>query len=194
MAAVKKEETRNLYQRLSAIMAECHGLDKSGRNDFHKYNYITAEQVDNLVRPLMVKHGVVLRQGLVEREDGTMGISQDGNITRIIYSFTWQNIDEPEDFAVDHWIAYGQDNGDKGPNKCHTAARKYYLLKFFMLGSDVDADKEKDQPQIQRNDSRTAHEIVVSAAKALAKDKGLDWDELPNERKQKAIDFVKGRG
>jgi hypothetical protein len=127
-----------------AVMKKAHGVGKSGRNDFHKYDYASDYDVLSLVQPAMVENGLALEMW----PDRIEGPDQDGNMA-VRFLMQWQH----ESGAVSEpvpWYGVAQDRsskgamGDKWFNKAATAAEKYFLLKQFHIpaGKDVDPDSQ----------------------------------------------------
>jgi hypothetical protein len=127
-----------------AVMKKAHGVGKSGRNDFHKYDYASDYDVLSLVQPAMAENGLALEMW----PDRIEGPDADGNMA-VRFLMQWQH----ESGAVSEpvpWYGVAQDRsskgamGDKWFNKAATAAEKYFLLKQFHIpaGKDVDPDSQ----------------------------------------------------
>ena len=48
----------NVYQRLLKVVAEVNHVDKSGRNEFHKYDYVKAADLAHPIRNALTENGV----------------------------------------------------------------------------------------------------------------------------------------
>lgn len=137
----------NLAKGISGVMTEVGTISKSGYNKFHGYAYATLQDLLYAVTPLMGKHGVCIIQNEVERTAAE---------TRIMVTY---------EFSIFHtsgemWperprftgMAIGRNQkgewDDKAINKCHSAARKYFLLSLFQVpsGDFDDADEGPAQP------------------------------------------------
>lgn len=126
---------------ITAEVAE-HPVLKEGKNTFHGYNFARLQDVVTVLSPIMSKHGLTILQS--ERERGFM---DRGNAIYATY-----------DFVVMHksgqvWPQRLQGTGvantrtskgtfdDKGLNKCHSAARKFFLMSLFQIPTTDDPDR-----------------------------------------------------
>lgn len=138
---------RPVLAALSAVMSEVGSVKKDGKNDFHNYKYATAADVMHKLQPLMAKHGLTILQ-----HQRSMEFIQDGAALAIQYEFHVMHSsgDHLELAAVHTGVASARTSkggpDDKAANKCHTAARKYFLLSLFQIPTgdydDADADGE----------------------------------------------------
>ena len=127
---------------IAGVMSEIGSIPKTGYNKFHGYHYATLPDLLHVLTPLMGKHGIAVFQSEVE----TKTIE---NRIAVTYEFmvahssgeSW-----PERLRFTG-MAMGRDGkgnwDDKAINKCHSAARKYFLLALFQVptGDFEDADE-----------------------------------------------------
>ena len=134
---------------LCAVMAEVGSVQKRGRNTFHGYDYATAADVAHALQQLMAKHGVMVIQTEVGQ---SVAVGNDrGQILRQTYRFfllhsggeTLASIDGVPFTHTGTASASNSKGGldDKAMNKCHTAARKYFLLALFQIPTGEFADE-----------------------------------------------------
>lgn len=143
------ENMPHLIAALAEIMGEVGTVKKAGTNKFHDYKYATAADVMHKLQPLMAKHGIVVFQN--ERDQHLIA---NETVMAIAYEFTiahksgavWPQVPVHTGIAVAKNSKGGFD--DKTANKCHTAARKYFLLSLFQIptGDYADADADDDTP------------------------------------------------
>jgi hypothetical protein len=122
-------------------------IKKEGRNKFHNYSYARMQDILGGLTPLMSKHGVVIMQTEVQR-----GLLDNGNVIFATYDFTimhksgevWPFPQRQTGTSKVRDSKGGYD--DKGLNKCHTSARKYFLMSLFQIPTtdDEDADQGGD--------------------------------------------------
>lgn len=133
---------------ISKIMAEVGTVGKTGVNKFQNYNYASIADVMAKVQPLMAEHGLVITQSEIESPK----IICDGAVLQIVYEFRVSGSDGvwSAGFAQTGMASFATSKSwdDKAANKCHTSARKYFVLGLFQIPTAdlVDADKE-DTPQ-----------------------------------------------
>ena len=69
---------------ISGVMAETHTIPKKGHNKFHGYDYATEEDALRVIRPAMVKAGLVLLPDV----EAVSEIDQYGNTHLVVQSST----------------------------------------------------------------------------------------------------------
>lgn len=130
-----------------AIMAKVRNVEKQGENKFHNYKFARVEDLIFQVQPAMAEAGLVITQ-----DELSHGIEADA-VMLATYAFslshvsgvTWGPVRQTG-MASARNTKGGWD--DKALNKCHTAARKYFILGLFQVpagdlpDADVDADRE----------------------------------------------------
>lgn len=128
---------------IASIMAEIKPVEKEGWNDFHKYNYAKMQDISRELTPLMGKHGIVVFQTEVSRE-----MFDNGNAIAVRYRFTISHTSG--EIWPEHPIQTGLSTcrtskgtfDDKALNKCHTSARKYFLLSLFQIPTAEEDDAD----------------------------------------------------
>src|SRR5712664_363244 len=136
-----------LVGAIAAVMNEVHVVAKRGENEFHRYRYATMGDILKEITPLLGQHGIVIFQSETGR-----AMFDDDNVIAIEYAFTvahasgetWPHVIKQTGVSTCRNSKGGWD--DKSLNKCHTAARKYFLLALFQIptGDEDDADQGKD--------------------------------------------------
>src|SRR6267143_2823740 len=130
-----------LVAAIAAVMNEVHVVAKRGENEFHRYRYATMGDILKEVTPLLGRHGIVIFQS----ETGRAMFDQD-NVIAVQYAFTVVHASGdrwPETILQTGASTCRNSKGgwdDKALNKCHTAARKYFLLGFFQIPTGEEAD------------------------------------------------------
>ena len=138
-----------LVAAIAAVMNEVHVVAKRGENEFHRYRYATMGDILKEITPLLGRHGIVIFQS----ETGRAMFDED-NVIAIEYAFTvahasgetWPHAIKQTGVSTCRNSKGGWD--DKSLNKCHTAARKYFLLALFQIptGEEDDADQGDRRP------------------------------------------------
>src|SRR5260370_25590541 len=111
------------------------------------------------ITPLLGKHGIVIFQSETER-----AMFDEDNVIDVEYPFTVAHV------SGEQWPQPLRQTGvsmcrnskggwdDKSLNKCHTAARKYFLLALFQIptGDEADADRGESFDKNSEDDGRRA--------------------------------------
>lgn len=153
---MKEPHEAKLYTKLAKASAAITSVQKLGRNQEQKYDYVTDADVAHAVRSACLDAGVFVGMGSAKRlcppdeivsKHGTKGL-------REFVEATVDFIDAETGQAHSVMsIGTGQDYGDKAMAKAITSAVKYALLKGLCLptGDDPEGDEETD-----RNPATTA--------------------------------------
>lgn len=137
-----------LVGAIAAVMNEVHTVAKRGVNEFHRYRYAKMEDILKEITPLLGRHGLVIFQS----ETGRAMFDED-NVIAVEYSFTVAHVSGetwPQPLRQTGVSTCRNSKGgwdDKSLNKCHTAARKYFLLALFQIptGEEADADQGENE-------------------------------------------------
>jgi hypothetical protein len=142
---------KNLYQRILAVMDEVGTIEKTGTNTTQNYKFIEQGVVVASLRPLLVKHGIVI---LPETNSNTLdryttektdkyGTKQTTTVHANISSkYHLINADDPNDSKTVDWAGEALDYSDKATNKAMTASNKTFLMKLFNISDKEDPDQE----------------------------------------------------
>ena len=150
----------SLSDIICAIMAEVGYIEKKGTNKFHNYKYATIEDVMKALQPAMAEHKLAVIQNEVSREI-------INNVLYIKYEFTLIAdgfLHPGGSHTGSSNIKTNKGDDDKGANKCHVAARKYYLLGLFNIPTGLDSidtdqsscGSEKQPPTTEKTDTDIA--------------------------------------
>lgn len=196
---VAADTTRNLYQRINAVMDEVGKLAKTGKNTTQNYTFIEQAVLMAKLRPLFVKHGVVLLPAIVStnyrQPDGARMVTACCSM-----SFTLINADNPSERESCPWFSEGADMGDKAVNKAGTSGEKYFLMKLLMLSDKDDPDAEspghdepannRQQAPRQQYQSKPRTSEQAPAAKPAS---NVGWDDEPGTLDERVDQAAKER-
>lgn len=146
---------KGLYPKLLEAIREVESVSKDGRNDFHKYDYTTAEAILRAVRKPLLERGLILLPSLGTMSERSIRTAKGGESTITTAHVKFTFIDAETGEAHDsEWAGSGDDPSDKGIYKAYTGAIKTFLREAFMLpmGDDPEGDKNADE----RGKGRTA--------------------------------------
>ncbi len=183
----------NIYQKLHLIQSEINGLGKDKATN--TYKYVTGDKVLSHIKPLMNKHGLLLKQEVLSiensRQDYTVGITNDrpqGRVkseinSKVMMRFTWVDV-ETGDKDENLFGANGQNDWDKGVGSALTYAERYFLLKYFHIATDEDDIDNPDRKTIpEQIESCNTQEELVAVWKSLSKEEQQKYVALKDAKK-----------
>ena len=129
-----------LAAKMATIMGELSRLPKTGRNDFHKYDFLEESVLVDAVRPLLAAQSIGVSQQILE-------YSQDGNRSIVHLKIVYRDGDSGEEM-FSTGIGEGVDKSDKGLPKATTSAFKYALKNTFLISSGDDVEND----EVEAND------------------------------------------
>jgi hypothetical protein len=143
-----------IIKAIAGVMHETDTVAKRGQNTFHQYKYARMEDVLQTVTPLLAKHGLIIVQTEVAR-----AMFDDERAVAVQYQFTiahssgeiWP--ERPLQSGLSRCRDSKGGFDDKALNKCHTAARKYFLLSLFQIptGEEPESDQgDNDAPRTEQ--------------------------------------------
>lgn len=150
-----------VVEAIAGVMAEIKPVEKLGYNKFHGYSHARIGDLNAELTPLMGKHGIVVFQNEVGRD-----MFDNGSVVAVRYEFTvvhksgevWP--ERPVLTGMARCRTTKESFDDKTFNKCHTAARKYFLIGLFQIPvsdeDDADADHGADGPAQRPRPTRRA--------------------------------------
>lgn len=149
---ITTEQFGEVVGAVAAVMSELTPVGKGGTNTFHGYKYARMQDILQVLTPLMGKHGIVVFQYESDRN-----MFDDGKVIAITYRFivahksgqTW--IDQVPQTGMSPCRTSKGTFDDKAFAKCHTSARKYFLLSLFQVPTEDEADPDNEQAT-RRND------------------------------------------
>jgi len=179
-------ETLNIYQRISAVMADLDYVQKEDKLVNDQYSFVSHDAVSAAIHPLLVKHGIVAVPRVISW-------AQDGNRTSVDLEVDFVNIDTPEDGITVPSFGFGIDKQDKGPGKAVSYAVKYAALKLFVLATGDDPERDlidhvADKPKVKK--AAQKHSKIVSETIAKQDEIRALSDSIA---KQKAPDAYLGK-
>lgn len=134
----------NIYQKLLKIEESVKGLGKD--KQALTYKYVTGDKVLGEVKPLMIKHGLLLKQEIISientRQDYIVGQGDKQRpkseiLSKVMMRFTWVDTETGEK-DENLFGANGQNDWDKGVGSALTYGERYFLLKYFHIPTDED--------------------------------------------------------
>lgn len=140
---------RPLAAKLARVLSDVHRVPKNGRNDFHKYDYVTESDLVDHIRDKLAEHGVAIFPSVRAHDVVEMEDQRKRTVYLTTVTLDISLVDgESGDTMTTTWIGQGIDQSDKGYYKAYTGAMKYFLMKTFMIstGDDPEQDEVTREP------------------------------------------------
>lgn len=160
-----KKDTRNIHERLLAVMGKVDYVQKDKKIDAGNRGYmvVTHDAVTAKVRPALVAEGVVYYPQNLKYE-------QDGNRTQVCLEIHFVNASDPTDRVAVPTFGYGIDSQDKGPGKAVSYAVKMALLKALGLETGEDADDNTNVEHIPARKNPPGRSKAVTDVRAAVRE------------------------
>ena len=138
----------NIFQKINAVRKLIPYIqkDRSVSTGGGSYQAVSHDQVTAMVRPAMIKHGIVCYPVLVESR---MNPPEDGakqSRYEATYDFHFVNDKDPADRFIIRIQAHAMDSADKAPGKALSYAKKYAILKLMEIETG-ESDESRYQPE-----------------------------------------------
>ncbi len=153
-----------IAEAVNKVMGSIKGLEKRGKNEFHRYKFATIGDLMIELQPALVDAGLFVLQS-------QQSLQEMAGAMVVVYNFglahksgaVWMCPVTHTGMAAMYNSKGGVD--DKAINKCHTAARKYFMLGLFQIpvleegderlsDGDTDAQEDKPKPKISPEDEQ----------------------------------------
>ena len=139
----KTKKELNIYRKISKVMEEVKKIQKTGYNEFNKYEYATEEDVLKELRPALIKHKLLVIPSITgEKRETIPGEKGESSLITLNFNFKIIDVDNGDEITL-LWVGYGSDKQDKGGYKAMTGAVKFFLSKTFLLPSGNDPEEER---------------------------------------------------
>lgn len=133
-----------IHRAMVAIMRDTEAIGKDMQNQAQNFRFRGIDQVYNELHPVFARHGVYLRPKVTEHTYFEQQTKSGGqalhHFLKITFIFTAADGSSCEMDA----IGEAADSGDKGLNKCMSAALKYALFQSLLIPTKDDKDPDAD--------------------------------------------------
>ena len=162
------ERPKGLVNKMAWVRTQVDFIAKRGVNEFHKYKYIQAGDVQGILGALMGEVGIILHREPQSEPEYSTAPTRNGteNVLRMKVRYTFIDGDAP--LAEAERLSYdtpaeGRDSADKCIYKLYTGALKYVLIQAFCLGMGDDpedgaADRHREEKPTSRPDPQRVDE------------------------------------
>lgn len=168
-----EEKKKNIYETITAIMAEIPAIGKTKNNSQQGFKYRGIDDVMNALQPLMAKHKLfavpeTLGDPIREERTTKNGTAMIDTIQKVKYTF----YAEDGSSVAATITGEGMDTADKSCNKVMAVAFKYALFQVFCIPTEEMAKADPD-----------GHSPEETKPKKIS-----------YERRQKIVDRIKKEG
>ena len=204
----------NIYQRINEVRKEVEYVQKDATVNAggSSYKAVTHDMVTAVVRPLLIKHGIVitvdqlqsrLLQEKAVKADGDKGYKM--HLYSGDYAVHFVNIDNPGDRISVTVNAQANDSGDKAPGKAMSYATKYAILKTFSLETGENEEARFAEPYSSEQfevyhdlvERKAAYEFFMFVAALPAETQTGLYNSFPDGKKsqgKKAVNELTQEG
>jgi len=167
---------KSITKKLVKVMGSMSRIAKDGRNDFHKYNYVTEAAVLEEVRQALVENGLFITQSVD-------GVTKDGDLVTVSVTNTLIDAETGESLSVKS-AGSGTDKGDKAIYKAITGATKYFLMKNFLLptGDDPEASDENGKSTFNKATAKPTATAVAAKTETTVAASATDTTSEPKKK------------
>ena len=137
-----------LHAKVADLGKRVGHMEKDGKNDFHKYLYISYEQAAAAIRSALPEIGLSLSVGVAEMQNWDTTRNNKGVERRLVTLEATLTDTETGAMRVIRWYGEGEDQNDKATAKAITSGVKYLLMRNLSISSedDVEPDAEDGKP------------------------------------------------
>jgi len=167
-----EEQKQTITKALCLAQGEMMAISKSRNNTHFKSKYAGLDEIIDMARPILTKHGLSVVQ---------MPVFEDGNcgVETVIYHESGENIN-----CGKLLLPLGRGGGAQGAGSSITYARRYAFSAALMISCDEDDDgngaqtsyKQQSAPSVNDNPYPATKE-QVDRFKAACEAKGYDVPE-----------------
>jgi len=143
-AAPPPRPTGKITRAIANVMKEVGTIRKRGHNDYFNYDYARFEDLLYAITPLMGANGLAVTQSQIKVETvegGRLAIQYEF----IVYHESGESL--PPQLHTGMCVARTRkgDYDDKAVNKCHSGARKSFLLSLYQVPAGDFEDGDADE-------------------------------------------------
>ena len=160
-------DSRNIVERMSAVMADVKHVGKTGQNNEQQYNFRPIDEFMNELHGPLTKHGVVVTPRVLDRTSFERQRNNHGGVTRVVEMLVEFTFHAPDGSTLTTVTAgEGADVADKATNKAMAGALKYAIMQTFMVPTRELNDGDADTPEIvseQRSQQNVAEQREIAS-------------------------------
>src|SRR4030095_15651037 len=139
-----------LFAKIAAVMSQVRTLEKTGKNTYDKYDYMTADAIAQRIGSALAAAGVAFFPSIVgvETNEYTTQKGTTNFRTVVNMQITFACGETGAIFTI-LWAGEAIDRSDKSISKAAVSAVKYALIKTFLLTGGDEEDADADSPIVE---------------------------------------------
>lgn len=140
------EKKKNIYETITAVMAEIGAVGKDSRNEQQRFMYRGIDAVMNAINPALIKHKLFVVPEILEQRREERLTAKGGNLIYSICTVKYTFYAEDGSSVSATVIGEGMDSGDKATNKAMSIAFKYACFQVFCIPTEEMKDPDAETP------------------------------------------------
>ena len=140
------EKKKNIYETITAVMAEIGAVGKDSRNEQQRFMYRGIDAVMNAINPALIKHRLFVVPEILEQRREERLTAKGGNLIYSICTVKYTFYAEDGSSVSATVIGEGMDSGDKATNKAMSIAFKYACFQVFCIPTEEMKDPDAETP------------------------------------------------
>jgi hypothetical protein len=177
-----------LVKKIVGVIKSVGVVEKTGKNEFHKYNYRKHEDIVAALQPALIENGIIIiaeEKTIIQQQPGYVLMKTKFRVTDGAQFLMIEGIGEGVDMS-----SSGKP-GDKAAYKAQTGAAKYALNDLLWMASDMDPEKDHEQeqrptPKTQTHQTTETNSKISDAGLKQMVEMMLEMN-WPEQRKKLAI-------
>lgn len=137
-------EKKNVYETITAVMAEIGSVGKESRNSQQGFMYRGIDAVMNALNPALVKHKLFVVPEILDQRREERQTAKGGNLIYSICTIKYTFYAEDGSSISATVIGEGMDSGDKATNKAMSIAFKYACFQVFCIPTEEMKDPDAE--------------------------------------------------
>lgn len=139
-----EEKKKNIYETITAVMAEIGSVGKESRNSQQGFMYRGIDAVMNALNPALVKHKLFVVPEILNQRREERQTAKGGNLIYSICTIKYTFYAEDGSSISATVIGEGMDSGDKATNKAMSIAFKYACFQVFCIPTEEMKDPDAE--------------------------------------------------
>lgn len=147
----------NIYESITAIMAEGYAITKDKKNQQQGFKYRGIDDVMNTFFPLLSKHKVFCVPEVLDCTREERQTNKGGNLIYSILTIRYTFYAEDGSSVSAVVVGEGMDSGDKASNKALAVGMKYAMFQVFCIPTEEMIDPDATTPEPSKPKEKTAY-------------------------------------